>query len=53
MRGSPNKPFVEGRMPIFPKAFQVIAIIYTPWHILRCLNATYLETNSGIQHYVL
>lgn len=40
---APDKPFVEGSMPIFPKGFQVMAIIYTPWHVLRCLDATYLQ----------
>lgn len=40
---APHKPLVKGSMPIFPKALQAVAIIDTLWHVLRDLNAIYLQ----------
>ena len=42
----PDKPFVEGSMPVLPETFQIVAIIDTPWHILRGLNATNLQSHN-------
>ena len=43
VKAAPYKPFVEGSVPVFPKSFQVVAIVYTLRHILRGFDATYLK----------
>lgn len=30
-------------MPIFPEAFQVVAVINAFWHVFRSLNSIYLQ----------
>lgn len=48
---APHKPLVKGSMPIFPKAFQVVATINTFWHILWSLNSVYLQHNSKVMTF--
>jgi len=48
---SPHEPFVKGSMPIFPKAFQVVAIINTFWHIFWSFNPVHLQHNSKVMTF--
>jgi hypothetical protein len=48
---APHKPFVKGSMPIFPKAFQAVAIINTFWHIFWSLNSVHLQHNSKVMSF--